>query len=76
MTFSKPGCHSIIILDPVTKEFFKKVQIINYRNDDPDAQGVEELEFDYNPTLVKSPSIRRQRDNLKKLRALKEKQGI
>ena len=78
MTFSKPGCHSIIIFDPLTKEFFKKVQVINYRNDDPDAHSVEELELDYHPTLVKSPSIRRQRDNLKKLRSLgkKMKQGV
>ena len=35
MTFARPGCHTIIIYDPETKEFFKKVQIINYRNPNP-----------------------------------------
>ena len=65
-TFAKPGCHSIIIYDPTTNEFYKKIQIINYANDHSDPYSVEKVGVVADPMTIKSPTLRRQNDKLSK----------
>ena len=71
-TFAKPGCHSIIIYDPEKKEFYKKVQIINYRNDHAVPYTFKRLDVISDPNSIKSPSVRRQNELLRKKSPLLE----
>lgn len=52
MKFIRPGCHTIVILDPQTKELFKKNIIVQYRLDDPSP-------FEPDPRLPKHAAGRR-----------------
>ena len=58
--FASPGCHQIIIYDPRSQEYFRKSQIINYRNDNPRPCVAHQAKLPAH--LLTSPSLQRQKE--------------
>jgi hypothetical protein len=49
MNYVKPGCHRIIIYDPKTKDFYRKVIMIEYKNSDPNPKIYNNFEEKASP---------------------------